>query len=584
MTNIHDEEDVSLLPVEQPLASWWQMLKEEIREFKWLVLVGACFLTFGNSFITDFPGSFGTGEQHTIESLFKAHNKPYTQSMNQALYSVYSWPNTILSIFGGLLIDRYLHLRRAMLLFTLLVVGGAGLFYLGVRTVRYPLLVAGRVVFGLGGESLNVAQSAFVARWFRRGRGMALAYGITISFSRVGSSFNFIFSPMLAASRGVAVAALAGVAACGLSLLACCLLIAADVHAVRTGYIEPEGNDADGEERTEEAGGEGYLSALGLTTLLTCKPFLLLTVICVACYMSIYPFIGIAKNYFEVKYHYEPDYSGKVISGFQITSAIASPIVGLLVDSIGGNVYWLIAASLAFGISHVLFIFTMTPALVMMVGMGVCYSFLVSGLWPSVPLSVPENVVGLSFGAMTAVQNIGFSFFPLLIGKTLDRYTPHFKPTTTTAAPSGSSSSSGGGSGSGSGSGSSRGGSSGSGSGSASSGSWNSSSSGVSILSDIFSSCSTGSGSGSSSSDAPFTPSSLPRLEGFVKTEVMFMIAAAVSLVASLVLLLVDVQQGGILSASSKRRHAMLFGEADAEEEEGLLRGDIPESQRTSLL
>jgi MFS family permease len=194
------------------------ILKEEIFELKWRVLVVACFLTFGSYYIYDFPGSIGTGPTGTIQKWFHQHGKDFTQEMNQALYSVYSWPNTVLAMFGGLLIDKYLGLRRAMLLFTGLVFTGSVLFYVGVVSLQYPVMLFARVVFGLGGESLSVAQSAFVARWFKGGRGMALAFGITISFSRVGSSFNFLFSPMIASSVSVGVAVLCGMVACCVSL------------------------------------------------------------------------------------------------------------------------------------------------------------------------------------------------------------------------------------------------------------------------------------------------------------------------------------------------------------------------------
>lgn len=160
--------------------------------------------------------------------------------MNQLLYSVYSWPNTILAMIGGLLIDKYLGLRRATLIFSAIVCSGAFMFYLGVKTISYPLLLLGRVFFGLGGESLGVAQSAYVARWFNDGVGMPIAFCITVSFVRVGSSFNFLCSPAIAKVWGVDVAALWGVAACLVSFIACIVLVIADEFAVRLGYLKPE--------------------------------------------------------------------------------------------------------------------------------------------------------------------------------------------------------------------------------------------------------------------------------------------------------------------------------------------------------
>lgn len=395
----------------------WTVLKEEAQELRWYVLAVACFLTFGSYYIYDFPGSIGSGSGNTIENLFKEHGYPYTESMNQYLYSVYSWPNTVLSVVGGLLIDKYLGLRRAMLLFTLLILGGSLIFYMGVRHTMYWMLILGRIVFGLGGESLSVAQSAFVARWFKGRRGMALAFGITISFSRVGSSFNFLFSPVIAKRWGVEAATMSGTAACLVSVCACGVLVLADRYAERTGYLAPI---------TEEEGAaeiEADAEAMKLSDIVR-MPFSywLLCIVCVFCYTAIFPFMGVGKNFFEVKYGYSGDTAARYLSFYQITSAVASPVIGLVVDAVGRNTYWLILACSCFASIHVVFMATMVPAPLLMVLMGAFYSFLVSGLWPSIPWAVPDNVVGVAYGAMTSIQNIGLASFPMLAGAILDHF------------------------------------------------------------------------------------------------------------------------------------------------------------------
>ncbi|CAD2215472.1 Major Facilitator Superfamily, putative [Angomonas deanei] len=544
----HIEEELPEVNIEH--KSVCTIIKEELHEPKWVVLVFACLLTFGGSYIMDFPGAFGSGDESTIEQAFKEAGKVYTQSMNQLLYSVYSWPNTVLAIVGGLLIDKYLGLRRALLLFTFLVLCGAALFYVGVVATSFPLILCARVLYGLGGESLSVAQSAFVARWFKTGRGMSLAFGVSISTSRIGSSLNFILSPLLAGRYGVATASLAGVLACAASLIACIVLVAADVYAVRTGYIKEEGHEEEeetallGAEREEEEEEEAAQSKSACCDSLWRLPttFWLLSVICVCAYMSIYPFIGIARIFFERKYACSPEYAGQIISTYQITAAVCSPLVGLFVDTMGMNTVWLLLACLAFGIIHALFMATALPAVVLMVAMGFFYSFLVSGLWPSIPLAVPGNYLGFAYGTMTSCQNIGFAFFPLLIGYTLDQYTHH--PGANSGDHTGSS-----------GSGSSF---------FSASSSWESGSSSSSF-----------SGSGESSS--------LPTLEGFMTTEVMFIVAAGIGVLASFALIAEDGRNGGFLSASIARRVRIISGQQEDEDRRSLLQGIIPESQRTPL-
>jgi len=283
------------------------------------------------------------------------------------------------------------------------------------------LLIMGRVVFGLGGESLAVAQSAFVARWFKEGRGMALAFGIAISFSRVGSSFNFLFSPMIAAKSGIVVAVLFGTMACGVSVIACIALVAMDVYGTRKGLVPPE---------SKETGEPFKLSQIRNMPLL----FWLASGMCVTVYCSVFPLIGIAKNFFQVKYNLSEDAASSYVSVYQFVCAGGSPVSGGIVDIIGRFSIWMIVAGAGFTLTHLLFIVSSPPAWFMMGFMGIVYSVLVSSLWPAVPYVVQADLVGLAYGIMTAMQNTGLATWPLVSGAILDIYTPTWPEQSRTCA------------------------------------------------------------------------------------------------------------------------------------------------------
>ena len=61
----------------------------------------------------------------------------------------------------------------------------------------------GRFIFGLGAESLCVAQSTIVSDWFE-GKEVAFAMGIGLSISRLGSIFNNMISPKVANTNSIA--------------------------------------------------------------------------------------------------------------------------------------------------------------------------------------------------------------------------------------------------------------------------------------------------------------------------------------------------------------------------------------------
>jgi nitrate/nitrite transporter NarK len=56
------------------------------------------------------------------------------------------------------------------------------------------MMLAGRAVFGLGGECMSVAQSSIVSVWFK-GNELSFAMGLNLSVSRLGSVLNGIVLP-----------------------------------------------------------------------------------------------------------------------------------------------------------------------------------------------------------------------------------------------------------------------------------------------------------------------------------------------------------------------------------------------------
>jgi MFS family permease len=94
------------------------------------------------------------------------------------LYSVYSFPNCVLPFFGGLVSDR-LGVRLTGVIFMALILLGQIITSVGTTLkdadTAWYVMWLGRTVFGLGGESLSVAQSAFVGEARSSGRATGAA-------------------------------------------------------------------------------------------------------------------------------------------------------------------------------------------------------------------------------------------------------------------------------------------------------------------------------------------------------------------------------------------------------------------------
>ena len=98
------------------------------------------------------------------------------------LQAIYNIPNIFMVLVGGLVIDR-IGVRWATLLFGTVCALGA---ILTAVTGIFEVMAAGRLVFGLGAESLIVAVTAALAKWFR-GKELSFAFGLNLTIARLGS-------------------------------------------------------------------------------------------------------------------------------------------------------------------------------------------------------------------------------------------------------------------------------------------------------------------------------------------------------------------------------------------------------------
>lgn len=98
-------------------------------------------------------------------------------------------------------------------------------------------MLAGRFIFGLGGECMSVSQSAIISQWFK-GKELSFAFGITLCVARLGSvATGFVVTPVANAfaanayTKQVAYNLFLGFAICLVSWLTALLLAAIDKYA-----------------------------------------------------------------------------------------------------------------------------------------------------------------------------------------------------------------------------------------------------------------------------------------------------------------------------------------------------------------
>ncbi|XP_068939575.1 lysosomal dipeptide transporter MFSD1 isoform X2 [Petaurus breviceps papuanus] len=370
-----------------------------------LALAFMCLLGFGSYFCYDNPAAL----QMQIQGDMQIHTAAF-----MLLYSWYSWPNVILCFFGGFLIDRVFGIRRGSILFSFIVCIGQVVFALGAIVNAFWLMQLGRFIFGIGGESLAVAQNTYAVSWFK-GKELNLVFGLQLSMARIGSTVNLNVMGWLY-SRIEALFHLPGHTTLGITLMiggVTCIFSL--ICALILGYLDWRA------ERIlhKEQGKTGEV--IKLTDMKDFSLSLWLIFVTCACYyVAVFPFIGLGKAFFIEKFKVSEQEASAINSIVYVISAPLSPLFGLMVDKVGWNIFWVLCAVVATMASHTILAFTFWNPWIAMCLLGVSYSLLACALWPMVAFVIPEHQLGTAYGFMQSIQNLGLALMSIAAGEILD--------------------------------------------------------------------------------------------------------------------------------------------------------------------
>lgn len=218
-------------------------------------------------------------------------------------------------------------------MFTTFLTIGQFIFALGGAQNNFAIMLVGRVVFGLGGECMSVAQSAIVSRWFK-GNELSFAFGLNLSVSRLGSVLNGIVLPrVVEANDGLIGKALfIGFGICVFSWVMGLLLCIVDYWA----------DKKDGAGAVVLGDDDKFRWGDILKFRL---PYWLITLSCMFVYMSIFPYIQLSSGLLQDKFGFDEVQAGTLYGIPYFISAFASPILGIIIDKIGKRALFIMTSS-----------------------------------------------------------------------------------------------------------------------------------------------------------------------------------------------------------------------------------------------
>lgn len=316
-----------------------------------------------------------------------------------SLNAIYSAPNIVMVLIGGIIVDR-VGTRTATLVFTVICVAGA---LVTAISGTFAMMAIGRLLFGLGAESMIVAVTAALGQWFK-GRQLGFAFGVNLSIARAGS-YAADLSPSWASGayasgwRGPLLVA---------ATFAFVALIGAAVY-----WILERGAERRYALHRPQPPDRIVWSDLWRFD----RSYWHIVGLCVTFYSVIFPFRStFAIEYFQNAQGVSLERAGQMNGYVFLAAIVATPLFGLMVDRLGRRSIAMVLGSLLLLAVFPTLLFTRWDLWVTTVLMGITFSLVPAVLWPSVPYLVEEQRLGTAYGLMTMIQNIGLTVFNLAAG------------------------------------------------------------------------------------------------------------------------------------------------------------------------
>jgi MFS family permease len=349
--------------------------------WRWAVLTAVSVAMFGNYYAYDAIGPVADSLQRLLG---------YSDTQIGTLNAIYSFPNILMVLIGGVIVDRF-GAARTTLAFA--VIQAIGAFVTAVSPA-FPVMATGRLIFGLGAESMIVAITVAIGQWFV-GRQLGFAFGLNLSLARLGSYsadmstswfkplYDRGWQPPLWLATGFAAACVAAAAVYWLL----------DRRARRRFDLR-QASPSD--------------RIVWSDVWRFDRSFWYLTGLCVTFYSVIFPFRStFAIMYFQHAHALTLQEAGAMNAHVFLAAIFATPAFGLMADRLGRRAAFMAFGTLLLCGTFPLLAYTNASLWISTVMIGIAFSLVPAVLWPAVPYIVTPNRLGTAYGLMFMLQNIG---------------------------------------------------------------------------------------------------------------------------------------------------------------------------------
>ncbi|KAG0735601.1 hypothetical protein G6F57_006793 [Rhizopus arrhizus] len=375
-------------------------------QYKLIALVTALCFPIGSH----FSASALSAMKSQIKSNLHIDNTRYG-----VISSSVSIINTIFPIFGGIFIDIFGSVWGTLAV-NLIVIIGSLLTGIAAKYDSFGLMVAGRVIFGIGSGLIVTMQESILSKWFRT-QNLAIAIGLQLSISRLATFLGTLVANPIATRTGDWVWSF------WLSLIICCFSIIMNIiYALVVRHLRTRSGDRNG----------GVLTNQDILKLKTRKRFnwrgvlnfplifwqiLLIEFLYAAVWSS---FQTISTEFVQLHFGSSAVLAGYKSSASQTVPIVATPLLGILMDMYGCRIDVLLVSSIFLILSTVLLGWTYVNAVVGMVFYSISLAFGPISMITSIGMVLPSDYIGTGLGMYKSSNNIGTTILDIVVGVVQD--------------------------------------------------------------------------------------------------------------------------------------------------------------------
>ena len=373
--------------------------------YRYIILILLCYIQGTTLYAVEKLG----GIENTIIQVMRIDATQYN-----LLFSAFTWPNIILCLVGGIVIDRFLGLSRGFILLTLLSLLGEIIFVVGAFVDNFVVMLIGRFILGSGNGMLINVIHAYEATWFL-GKEISFAMSLGTSTCRLGGaiglivpqliydSFHFISNP----NYHLGVTLMVGVLAMILSLICCVMIILLDKRGAK--LLERE---------------QLQMKKITLRDIKDFSiSFWLIAIVASIYYPVVFSFTGIGQLFFVNKYRLSIIEASVANSLIFAAVIFLIPLIGILVDIFGYNLAWAQFGVVTGIVCHLMYATSTGESYIpYLIGIlySVSYSFFGISMWPVPALIVQEHQLVTAYGFAKSSYSIGYTVISIISGVIID--------------------------------------------------------------------------------------------------------------------------------------------------------------------